>query len=218
MDSVGRVIRIFLATRTHYKVDFRKLREMNSPAFRQEQMRMEGGYNKWRVELVPIRDIRVPKVWNPGRFDQAKKLIDKGTPLDPIRATKVGGKWEIDDGIHRTNVSIAKGYTHVPVLVPEWVATPEAYEAPEPEKKQLTKGTWIKLREPFDGRSVGWVDEQLGSNQPRGVRRWRYGLALIGPGEDWPDTGDFSDDELDVRSPPPWAIEARLKAEAAGWA
>ncbi len=218
MDLASKVVRRFAAIKgKHYPINRRKLKDLNSLATRKESMALYGGYEDWRIEVVPIKDIRVPPVWNPRRYEEALKYLQSGKPIDPIRANKEGGKWEIEDGIHRTNASQDLGYTHVPVLTSTWVETPEALVPEEPEKSQLPVGSWVKLREPFDGRLYGWVSEQLGAITLRGVKRWKYGLALVDPHSDWPDQGDFSDKEFDPSRPPPWGKEVENQIRAKGW-
>lgn len=209
--TAGRVVRRYLAARRRfYRYDRRRLKMLNDPSGREDLMRLDGGYAKYRIEIVPLKDVKVPKVWNQGRFDQAKALIEQGKPLDPIKAHKEGSKWVINDGIHRTNASIALEYTHVPVLVSEWIETPEAYEPEEPEKPQLAVGTWVKLRQKsFAGLWYGWVSEQLGQRFRRGVQRWRYGLDLVGPDSSQSSQADYSDHEFDPVRPPSWARKVR---------
>jgi hypothetical protein len=219
MDVAEKVVRRFLAKirGKHYKVNKRKLKALNDPEVRKESMGHDGGYSVWRIEIVPIKDIRVPPVWNQGRYDGALKYLQSGQAIDPIRASKEGSKWEISDGIHRTNASRDLGWTHIPVLTSKWIETPEALIPEEAEKPRLDVGTWIKLREPYSGKLYGWVSEQLGSSAWRGVKRWRYGLALVAKGDDWPDQGDFSDNEFDTVRAPSWGPEIRQEAAKHGW-
>ncbi len=217
MKLAGRVVRRFRAAKKHYPINRRKLKNLNDPAARKESMATYGGYDDWRIEIVPIKDIRVPVVWNPKRYDEALKYLQSGRPIDPIRAHKEGGKWEIEDGIHRTNASRDLGYTHMPVLTSTWVETPEALVLEEPEKPQLPVGSWVKLREPFDSRQYGWVSERIGYFTTQNVKRWKYGLALVDPSSDWPDQADFSDKELDPTTPPTWGKEVEARIRAAGW-
>lgn len=205
--------RSVLARQKHYKYDDRRLRQLNSPSGREEGMRLDGGYEVWHVEIVPLRDVHVPKVWKPERFEKAKALMEKGVPLDPIRATKVGGKWEINDGIHRTNASIALGYTHVPVMVPTWVATPEAKVEEPPEKPKLPLGTWVKLHEPIDGKQIGWAREYLRAGDFRGVRRHWYNIALVEPGDTWPEAVDLMDTKFEPIRPPSWGPAVKAVVE-----
>lgn len=219
MGSAERVARRYQAKvrGKHYKVNKRKLKDLNDPEVRKESMAQDGGYSEWRIEIVPIRDIQVPPVWNPGRYEEALKYLQSGQAIDPIRAEKKGSKWEISDGIHRTNASRDLGWTHIPVLTSKWVETPKAFVPEEPEKPRLPVGAWIKLREPYGANEYGWVYEQLGSTNFRGVRRWKYGLALVHPESDWPDQGDFNDNEFDVTRPPPWGPAVEEAMRAAGW-
>ena len=200
------LVRRFLARAPgkHYRFDKRRLKGLNDPASNEDQMRTLGGYSKWHIEIVPIKDIRVPKVWRPDRFEKAKALMEKGVALDPIDASKEGGKWEISDGIHRTNASLALGYTHVPVLVSEWIETPDKLVPEPPEKARLALGDWVEMNKPYDGRSYGWVDEVLGPRTYRGVKRYWYNIALVRKGDDWPHQADFSDTEFEPARAPSW--------------
>lgn len=205
-DEAHRVARrVRSAVLKHYKVDRRILETLNDPEGWQESSKYDGGYFKYTIKSIPISKVIVPKVWNHGRFDKAKALIEKGTPLDPVRLTERGGKFEIADGIHRTNASIALGYSHIPGLIATWIETPDLVEHEEPEKPTLPKGTWVRLRKPFDGRDVGWVNEYLGPRERRGVVRHYYGVALMREGDTYPDHADFGDHELDPADPPAWA-------------
>lgn len=193
----------------HYRVDKRELRRLNDKQARQDSKRTHGGYEQWAIEIVPIKDIAVPKVWKPNRFAKALQWLKEGKSLDPIRLSREGGgKWQIGDGIHRTNASMEMGYTHVPAYVAEWVRTPDEYVPEEVEKAQVPIGGWVQLRKAHDRRTVAWVEDQLGQRDWRGVKRHRYGLALIRKGDDWPDFVDFTDNELDpLPRPPSWAVD-----------
>jgi len=220
--SPERVVRRFLARARgkHYRYTDRELKRYNDPEVNEQSMRENGGYSVYRIEIVPIRDIKVPKVWKPSRFEKSKARLEKGLPTDPIRAVKQGGKWVIEDGIHRTNASIALGYTHIPVLTSEWIETPEAYEAPPEEKPQLAVGDWVKLNEPsYNGKVYGWVDEKLGPRRIQGIRRYWYSLILVGPdsNEDY-DFGDYGDIEFEPVRPPSWAAANKEHmVEKFGW-
>lgn len=214
MTTAERVARRYLAAKTsaqktHFKIDRRKLKDLNDPERWEEDAKHLGGYYKYRIALIPIKDIRLPKVWNPGRYEEAKRHILKGTPLDPIDVGKHGGKWDIQDGIHRTNVSKDLGYTHVPAFVSTWVKTPEKYQPPVAEKPQLGVGDWVKMHKPWGrGFLYGWVDEYLGPRVDRGVKRHWYGLKFKDEkgNLDW---GDFGDTEFEPARPPSWALKAR---------
>ena len=206
--------RSVLARAKHYRYDSQKLKQYNNPEVREESMRVDGGYSEWRIEIVPIKDIRIPKVWHPGRFEKAKKLLESGRAIDPIRAVEEGGsKWEIEDGIHRTNASIALGFTHMPVFASKWVETPEALVPESPEKRELPLGAWVQMNEPYEDHSYAWIWEQLGPRKYRGVKRYWYNLALVSPGVDWPDQGDFSDTEFEPTRPPPWGAKVKAVVE-----
>ena len=183
----------------------RKLRELNDPVRSAESKRMFGGYSKFRLEMIPISRINVKPMWHPGRPEPLRKRMQVGLPIDPVRLSlDETGRYDIGDGIHRTNVAIEMGYSHVPAIVSEWVETPDEVVAPESQKSQLALGSWVHLHEPFDRREYGWVDEHLGTRPDRGVKRWMYGIALVKPGDTYPHFADFRDTELEPCSPPPW--------------
>lgn len=193
--------------KTHFVIDNRRLADLNDRAGRRESMKEDGGYYKYSIKLIPVADIDVPPVWNPGRFDQALKHMKNGDKLDPIRARldEKDGKWKINDGIHRANASIEMGYSHVPVFVEEWVDTPDKYVKPEPEKPQLAVGDWVKFKKPqFGGFRYAQVEELLPPWVHKGVKRWRYGLKLVS--KTGSDSGDFQDGDFDPVIPPRWAI------------
>jgi len=186
-------------------VDRRSLDAKNDPETQRDEARELGVYTKARLLLVPIRLIIPKPVWNPGRYEEVRRHIERGTPLDPLDVVDKGGKFDIVDGIHRYNASKDLGFTHVPVLVEESVPAPELYEPPEPEKRRLRLGAWVKLREPSWGFLYGWVGEHLGSMRHKGVRRHRYGLNLINESVSQ-DVADFADDEFDPTRTVPAAI------------
>jgi len=64
MSAIAKkVARQFLARkRRHYRFTDRKLRQLNDSDSREESMKMDGGYSLYSIEIVPIRDIKVPKV------------------------------------------------------------------------------------------------------------------------------------------------------------
>lgn len=198
------------AAKKHYRVDDRKLKAWNRPSVWREQAAETGFYQKYDIRILPLRDVMVPKVWSAQKFDDAKRMIEEGRALDPIDVSKVGGKWKIGDGIHRSNASLALGLTHVPALVATDVPAPEWYEAPEPEKPRLRPGDWVAMRAPtFDGYEVGWVDERLPSRRVKGVERHYYALTFVNQKGDR-DFGDHGDHEFDpLPNPPGWARRLR---------
>ena len=78
-DRVAR--RYIRAKAKHFRIDKRRLKGLNDPDKNLDQMRQEGGYSKWEIELVPVRNIVVEKVWKPNRFDK---------PLDRMRRAASG--------------------------------------------------------------------------------------------------------------------------------
>ena len=190
------------------------LRSHNDPKVQLEERQDRGGYEVWKLQFVPIKDIDLPAVWNEAKAQAVRNDMDAGKALMPVRLYRQGSKWGIDDGIHRTNVSKERGFTHVPAFTPEFIATPEE-EIPEPpEKPQLRVGDWIKLNKPYEDHSYGWVEETLGSKYWRGVRRYMYGLMLVRPEDDWPQQGDFSDNELEPVHAPTWGPRVKALVES----
>jgi hypothetical protein len=207
------------AKRKNYRVDMSVVRKLlasiNDPEGQAESRRSYGGYSMASLEMVPLKDINLPTTWNPSRTERLQEAFDKDLPLPPVRLSREGnsGKWQVEDGIHRTNESKRRGYTHVPAIVTQWVETPNELVKPEPEKDQLPLGAWVKLRKPEGGRSFGWVEEQLGSREMFNVRRWMYSIALVKAGDDWPDFVDQSDLDFDPTSAPPWGQETKAKIQ-----
>jgi hypothetical protein len=189
----------------------RKVRSLNSPRSREDQQKLLGGYSVYHLALVPLTEIEIPSPWNQGRLANALRGIEEGKELPPVDLAKQEGssKWAIGDGIHRTNASLQKGFTHVPAITEEWVPTPEKQAPEEPEKPLLAPGTWVKLKKRFEGSSYGWVVEHLGYTMENGVKRHRYNLALVKAGDEYPDHMDARDTLFDVTRPPPWALKAK---------
>jgi hypothetical protein len=203
-----------------YKLDRAKanevLRRTNDPSGREESKKLLGGYEVAKLMLVPLTDINIPEAWHPARLKAVLEALDAGKALPPIRLdrTSQGAKWEISDGIHRTNGSKLRGFTHVPAIVYEWVETPGEKEEAEPEKPKLPLGAWVKLHKPDSGRSFGWVAEHVGARVDRGVRRWVYNLALVKPGDTWSDFVDLLDTEFEPVSPPSWGGKMKALIES----
>lgn len=201
------------ARRKNYRYDRRRLKNLNDPEGQREEAREYGVYTKTEIKLIPIKDIQLPPVWGPEKYEQAKKLIEAGKPLDPINVSRSGSKWLIQDGIHRTHASKDLGFTHVPAFVQTEVSAPELYDPPEPEKKKLSKGKWVKLRKPnYRGFSYGWVTEYLTRMIRKDVPRHRYALKFINEAGQL-DFGDYSDDEFDPVRPPPALEKARAELD-----
>jgi hypothetical protein len=205
----------------HYTFDrakvTRELRQANAPSEQKKSREQLGGYLVRKLLLVPIADIDVPPIWKPERAARVRQAMDAGVALPPVhlgRNEPEGrGPWVIGDGIHRTNVSIERGMTHVPAIVEAWVDTPGDLVPEEPEKPILPIGTWVKLRREAarvhgHGRTQGMVEEYLGARRvgPTGrVTRHLYAIGLVKRGDDWPDTLDLSDVSFDLAPRPAWA-------------
>jgi hypothetical protein len=142
-----RIVQRYAARKAkHWRVDKAKvsrwLKDHNDAEAQHESARLQGGYMLYRFELVPVSAIEVPSMWHPGRPEPLRERMRAGLPIDPIRlGDRVGGKYQIGDGIHRTNVAIEMGFTLIPAILEEWVETPELLEATEPEKPLLPVGT-----------------------------------------------------------------------------
>ncbi len=209
------VARYRAANATHYRYDAAKvehiLQRKNDPALREESKLHDGGYFEYTFELVPTTNIHIQPVWHPQREQALLKALEDGLSLPPIllAAPEHGdGKYAIDDGIHRLNVSIQRGYTHVPALIFRWVATPEAKAPVIPEKPQLADGAWVKLHkawhEPSGTYEYGYVAERLGPLHEQGVRRWRYQIALVVPKSTYPEYIDVRDTDFEPAHAPAW--------------
>lgn len=76
-----------------------------------------------RLEFVPIADINVPEIWSEDKLKAVQKDMADGKRLKPVRLimNEDTGRWEINDGIHRTNASILAGYDYVPAVTTEYV-------------------------------------------------------------------------------------------------
>jgi hypothetical protein len=207
-----RVAARFVASTTHYRYDegvvHAQLHTLNNPEARAESDAEFGGHNEYRFELVPLSHISVPPVWHKDRIEKVRAAIAAGVALPPVQLTEHEGRLHIDDGIHRTNASLESGFTTVPALVHKWVEVPGARRKVEPEKPQLPEGAWVRLRKPYHEDSVsyvfGYVAERLGPGHEHGVKRWRYQIALVVPGVDWPNFVDMQDTAFDPTSAPSW--------------
>jgi hypothetical protein len=203
-NLAARVVRAYLGK--SYKVDGSKVRQLlaqyNDQEAREDSQQHFGGYFDHIFELVPLSKVVIDEVWKEAKYQKVVEAIQKGVPLPPVMLSKKGGRFEITDGIHRTNASRDLGFTHIPAIIATWVATPEKKQT-RLVKKELEVGTWVKLDKPIDGRSFGWVEEKLHPG--------KYNIALVKPGDDWPDFVDLEDRGFDPVEPPSWG--PRLKAE-----
>jgi hypothetical protein len=201
----------------HFKVDRaavkRWLAAHNDKDVQEESSRDLGGYQEFRFEIVPIAKINVPPMWNAGRPGPLRTRMQQGLALDPIRLHESGGRYEIDDGIHRTNVSKEFGYTHMPAILERWVETPELRTQDPPEKPQLALGDWVKLHKPEGGLVFGYVAEKLGARIWKDVKRWMYGIALVDERSTWPDFVDLKDTEFEPVKPPVWGASVQKRVQ-----
>ena len=79
------------------------------------QSRMNRGYI---LTNVNISDINVKPIRNTMRFDDNYTQMKATKSVPPIYLTPVsGGRFEIEDGVHRTQSAIKLGYTSIPALV-----------------------------------------------------------------------------------------------------
>lgn len=185
----------------HYRIDQAHVRRttQRDKASEIEQAKEFGFYTYTVMKIVPIKKIKVPPVWHQGRIKQIREALTKRTPLPPIELHDAGGRYEISDGIHRTNASIEEGFTHIPAYFSVAVERPDLYEQPEPEKPKLAPGTWVKFRDPKKNRErFPWalIVEYVGPRSWKGARRHVYGLVGGNNSHaDW--IGDWSDDQFD---------------------
>lgn len=178
-----------------------------------EEAKTLGFYTYTVFKLIPIDKIIPQAVWREAKAEQVRKDMDRGKALNPIEVSEHGGRYAISDGIHRYNVSKERNFTHVPAYLTVSVEAPELYEKPEPEKKVLPVGTYVKLREPIDGFSWAIIDEHLGPRIWKGVRRQVYGLfGATASKSDF--IGDIMDDKFDPAMPSP---SVKKQLDAARW-
>lgn len=203
LDLSSLVVAHLLKQGSHFTYDRGEVRRKThrDRATELEQAKSLGFYQYNVFKLVPIDKIIPQRIWKEIKAEKVRAKVDKGVPLKPIQLAEQGGRYGIEDGIHRYNVSKERGFTHVPAFLTVTVDAPELYEQPESEKRQLPVGTYVKLRKPIDGFTWAVVDEVLGPRLWKGVKRQVYGL--IGgnaKGSDF--IGDIMDDKFDVATPP----------------
>lgn len=195
----------------HFRLDMSdaRRRTRRNPKREREDAAELGFYTYGVLEIVPLKDIIHTEVWQPGRYERATEAVLNDIPLPAIQVDKQGSKFSIADGIHRYNASRDAGMTHIPVIYSVLVEAPELYKPPEPEKRPLEPGAWVKLRNPGQHRAAPWakVEERLTFRIQKEVRRYVYSLIGIVRGE--PDfLGDFVDTDFDPIDHPPPGAEA----------
>jgi len=205
-----------VAARTRsYKVDRAAVRRdlrVNDPKIVEESKREFGGYDVAEFKLVPISKIHVPSQWHPTRGSRIQEAIDSGKPLPPVKLIPIRGRYEINDGIHRVNVSIANGFSHIPAIVTHQVETPDEMDVLR-DTPILEDGSWVKLHEPMDGREYGWVDGHLTVRTIRNGRRHAYSIALVKRGDTYPDYVDLLDTSFEPVQPPLWGPKLKEDLE-----
>jgi len=198
----------------HYRVDRSEVRNelRRYHDVIKESKRDYGAYQKATYEIVPISKIQMKAKWHPDRGPKIQQALDKGKPLPPVELSKEGSRYFIDDGIHRINVSLENGYTHIPAIVTEWIETPDAKVVIENSDRR-EDGRWVQLHKSMDGREFGWIDDHLTTVKIQGAMRHRYSVALIKRGDGYPEFLDLNDTEFTAGRvrPPSWA--ARLRTE-----
>lgn len=98
--------------------------------------RMYNKYGLWYediLEYIPIDKIDMQEVWNKGRYKDNTEWLIKTGRFPPIRVgyNEEMGKYEIGDGIHRTNVARDMGYTHIPAIASYKRTTPPPTQPPQ---------------------------------------------------------------------------------------
>lgn len=205
------VVAFLTKTATHYRVDESvvKRKTRRDKAREHEEARAMGFYTITEYKRLPIGRIVSREIWKPARARRVRDEIDRGKALAPIDVAETSpGRYEIEDGIHRYNVSMERNYTHIPAFVTRTVKAPELYEEPEAEKPALKEGTYVKMRKPQEGLVWAVVDEALGGRIMKGIKRQVYSL-FAADAKQVKYIGDFRDDELDPGNPPP-AVRRQL--------
>lgn len=125
-----KIDRTIFAQENHYKYDPAVVTEwlsrFNDKKINQEEFDEFGAWSRYSFKIVPINDIEHQEVWQESKIPPLLHRMRKGLPIDPIRIGEHynGGKWAINDGIHRIATSEMMGYTHIPAFVTEWVEEP----------------------------------------------------------------------------------------------
>jgi hypothetical protein len=169
---------------SHYTPDMtmaqRQIDLVNDPETIRESLARNGGYYKDTFEIVPISDIDVPEVWNTQREQRLQQAMPS-TPLPPVQLSRSNPnqKWQVSDGIHRINVSLQQGFTHVPAIISEWVDAPDGKI--ETNYPTLQVGDTVKLKTPEDGLDTARITRVL----PAVGGIPRYEVEPIDPSGQW---------------------------------
>lgn len=115
-------------------------RENHKPRINYERAwkdyREDGFWFEDVLEYIPIDQINVPEVWNSNRYEDNKKWLERTGALPPIKVSLHNGKYEIGDGIHRTNVARDAGYKYIPAIV-TYKRTTEPPIEPDANMKEI---------------------------------------------------------------------------------
>ena len=203
LDPSSLVVAHLLKQGSHYHYDRSDVRKKThrDRATELEQAKTMGFYQYNVFKLIPIDKIVPQRIWKEIKAEKVRANMDRGRPLKPINLAEQGSRYGIEDGIHRYNVSVERGFTHMPAYLTVTVDAPELYEQPDAEKPQLKPGAYVKLRKPIDGMTWAVVDEVLGARMWKGVKRQVYGL-IGGNANEAEFIGDIMDDKFDVEKPP----------------
>lgn len=132
LTLAARIAAKYAANQRSYRFDKAEVRDLldnyNDPEVIEESQINLGGYTKATFELVPLSRIKPEKRWNEQRGARLREAFSQNKILPPVRLERRGSRYEIEDGIMRTRLSMENGYTLIPAIVTEWVDTPEAMQ------------------------------------------------------------------------------------------
>jgi hypothetical protein len=124
MNSIHNKIIIFkklVAAISSYTCDLKKYENHLNYSFDDmlQEYKDYGFYTKYKLEHVPIQDIKMQDVWDQNKFKSVVSAIDENKEMPPVMLEKENNKYLIIDGIHRIQASKTKGLLYVPALVSE---------------------------------------------------------------------------------------------------
>jgi hypothetical protein len=142
----------------------KSLLKKQDPAEAYLSWRDYGYWTRDKLEIFPLDRVELEKPWSSGKSERVRRDIESGIPLSPIRLHQNpdGGHFQISDGIHRANVSIEFGFTHIPAIV-SYIRRDEprgvnAQKVSELEMRDEASLLWNKIRFEFGDLAYLKVD------------------------------------------------------------